>query len=258
MRDTAGIVLEPDKEYLVQARLNPLARLEGCDSVGELIGRLHQPGGTLRQRVTEAMTTNETQFFRDGHPFECLRQVVLPKLIARRGKERTLNIWCAAAATGQEPYSLAMLLHDYFPQLSGWACNFLASDFSAQVIAQAQRGTYTPIEVGRGLPPKTLERHFRRDADKWQLSEAVRSKVEFRVSNLIGAWSPMPKMDLILLRNVMIYFDQKTKDRLLDRMCQALRPGGAIFFGASEALIPPPRQLQQHRSGKTVYYLLAE
>ena len=257
LRETAGIVLEAGKEYLVQARLAPIAREEGCASVETLVDRLDKLESPVRQRVIEAMLTGETQFFRDEHPFECLRQVILPELLQERRAERSLNLWCAAASTGQEPYSLAMLLQDHFTSTMGWACRLFASDYSAQALQRASEGLYNQLEIERGLPPELLKRHFSREGTQWRLNGEVRRRVEFRSINLLGPWPKLQPMDLVLLRNVMIYFGDQDKSRVLDKIRTVVRPGGFLLLGASETRTCPVTGLEQHRWGKTVYYRLA-
>jgi chemotaxis protein methyltransferase CheR len=235
VRDRSGIVLEPGKEYLVDARLTPLARQCELRSVSELVGKLmHGAGETLAVRVVEAMTTNETLFFRDTHPFETLRKVVLPELILRRQAERQLNVWFAACSTGQEPYSFALLLREHFPELTGWRLNLLATDLSAGALAQARSGRYSQIEVNRGLPAALLVKYFTQSGLTWTLSADVTRMVEFQELNLTRAWPALPRMDLVFLRNVMIYFDAETKKSILRRVAQLLRLDGYLLLGGAE------------------------
>jgi chemotaxis protein methyltransferase CheR len=233
--ERSAIVLEAGKEYLVETRLAPLVRQLNLHSIGELIGRLRaQPDNGLCRQVVEALVTTETSFFRDHHPFEALRKVVLPDLAARRRGECRLNVWCAASSTGQEPYSLAMLLREHFPELSGWQITFLASDLSREVLARAREGRYRQIEVNRGLPAALLVKYFEQHGTDWQLRPAVRAMVEFREINLAQPWPPLPRMDLVLLRNVMIYFDVATKKAVLGKVARLLRPDGYLFLGGAE------------------------
>jgi chemotaxis protein methyltransferase CheR len=235
VRDRSAVVLEAGKEYLVEARLGPLAGEFGHGSVTELVGRLRAGGdGGLTTRVVEAMVTNETLFFRDGQPFETLRKTVLPGLIARRAAERRLDVWCAASSTGQEPYSLALLLREHFPELSGWRVNVLATDLSSEVLGRARAGRYTQLEVNRGLPAALLVKYFRQHGREWELAEDVRRMVEFRELNLAGPWPGLPRMDLVFLRNVMIYFDVETKKAILGRVLRVLRPDGYLLLGTAE------------------------
>ena len=235
VHERAAIVLEPGKSYLVESRLMPLARAEGLATVAELVARMRaQRAGRLHRLVVEAMTTNETSFFRDLRPFAALRDVVLPDLLARRAAERTLSLWCAAASSGQEPYSVAMLLREHFPQLEGWTVRLLASDISEEMVARAREGRYRQLEVNRGLPAALLVKYFEKAGVEWRLREDVRRMVEFFTVNLADAWPALPPMDAILVRNVLIYFDLETKRAILGRMRRLLRPDGYLFLGGAE------------------------
>lgn len=235
VRDRAAVVLEPGKEYLVEARLTPLAAEFGLGAVAELVGRLRAgANGGLATRVVEAMVTTETSFFRDVQPFESLRKAVLPDLIRRRAAEKRLDVWCAACSTGQEPYSLAILLREHFPELAGWRVNVLATDLSAEVLGRARVGRYTQLEVNRGLPAPLLVKYFRQHGREWELCEDVRRTVEFRELNLARVWPALPRKDLVFLRNVMIYFDVGTKKTILAQAARLLRPDGYLLLGAAE------------------------
>lgn len=238
VRDRSAIVLEPGKEYLVEGRLTPVARQLGLESVSGLVGRLRAaPDNGLAARVVEAMATTETSFFRDHHPFETLRTAVLPDLIRLRAGERRLDVWCAACSTGQEPYSLALLLREHFPNLAGWQVRILATDLSGEVLERAREGEYTQMEVNRGLPAALLARYFRQHGTRWELSEDVRRMVEFRELNLAKPWPHLPRMDLVFLRNVMIYFEAETKRSILGRAARLLRPGGYLLLGGAETTL---------------------
>jgi chemotaxis protein methyltransferase CheR len=238
LRDRSAIVLEPGKEYLVESRLTPLVRHLQLTSIGELVGRLRsQPGNGLERQIVEALVTTETSFFRDHHPFEALRKVVIPDLVQRRAGERRLNIWCAACSSGQEPYSLALLLREHFPQLSAWANSILASDLSAAMLARAREGHFNQIEVNRGLPAALVVKYFDQHGIHWHLRQPIRSMVHFQEINLAGPWPPLPPMDLVLLRNVMIYFEVDTKKAILGRLARLLRPDGYLILGGAETTI---------------------
>jgi chemotaxis protein methyltransferase CheR len=235
VRQHSAISLDDSKVYLAETRLVALARQEGISSITELVARLRvDQGRVLRQKVVEAMTTNETSFFRDIHPFEAIQQVLLPELSRRRAGVRRLNVWSAACSTGQEPYSLAMLLRDHFPELNSWQLRILASDLSSEVLERARAGRYTQLEVNRGMPAHLLVRYFKRHALDWSLIEEIRRMIDFQVINLIDAWPPMPLFDLILIRNVLIYFDPEAKRRVLDRIGGILAPDGYLILGGSE------------------------
>ena len=238
VRDRSSIVLEAGKEYLVEARLAPVARQLCLGSVGEVIAKLRASADDgLQTRVMEAMVTTETLFFRDREPFESLRTAVLPDLMKRRAGERVLNVWSAACSTGQEPYSFVLLLRQHFPELSGWKVNVLATDLSGEVLAKARDGRYNQIEINRGLPAPLMVKYFKQCGTAWQLSDDVRKAVEFRELNLTRPWPALPKMDLVFLRNVMIYFDVDTKKAILGRVARLLRPDGYLLLGGAETTL---------------------
>jgi chemotaxis protein methyltransferase CheR len=238
VRDRSANVLETGKEYLVESRLTPLVRQLKLGSISDLVGQLRTGSDHgLRTRVVEAMVTTETSFFRDNHPFETLRTVILPEIIRHRTNEKRLDVWCAACSSGQEPYSLAILLREQFPGLSGWQLNILATDLSGEVLERAREGRYHQIEVNRGLPAALLVRYFRQHGNGWELSENIRRMIEFRELNLANPWPPLPRMDLVFLRNVMIYFDVDTKKVILGRVARLLRPDGYLLLGGTETTL---------------------
>jgi chemotaxis protein methyltransferase CheR len=233
--ERSGIVLEPGKEYLVEARLTPLVRQMSLNSIGELIGQLRfQSSNGLHRHIVEAMVTTESSFFRDHHPFEGLRKLVFPELMKRRSQDRRLNIWCAASSTGQEPYSVALLIRENFPELLGWKVSILATDLSRQVLERAREGRFSQIEVNRGLPASLLVKYFEQHGTEWQLKPAIRAMVDFQEINLTQPWPPLAAMDLVLIRNVMIYFDVESKKAILNRLQRILRPDGYLLLGGAE------------------------
>lgn len=235
LQQESAILLDDEKQYLVESRLQPLARREGLASVGELVFKLRaNKTGVLRQKVVEAMTTHETSFFRDIRPFEALRLAVLPKLIADRTSARELRIWCMACSTGQEPYTVALLLRENFPELQTWKVKILATDLSTQVLEKAKAGIFNQLEVNRGLPAPMLMKYFQRQGMNWQVNDSIRQMIDFQPMNLIEQWPLMPPMDIVLLRNVLIYFDIETKKTILSRVRQRLRPDGYLFLGGAE------------------------
>ena len=238
LRKRTGVVIDGTKEYLVVARLMPIVRQRKIPSLDTLIDRLR--GGldpSLERDVLSAMMTHETSFFRDKSPFETLRQL-LPDLLARRAAQRQLTLWSAACSTGQEPYSLAILLNEHFRDLLGsWRVRILATDFSESVLAQAREGLFSDLETARGLSPALLAKYFRPLQGKWSISQDCRRLVEFRCLNLNATWPMMPPCDVVFIRNVMIYFGVVTRSGLVERMRKVLRPDGLLFLGGAETLI---------------------
>jgi len=238
IRAKSGIVLEAGKEYLVEARFNALIRQQKIDSIATLVARLKaNPADPLHKLAVEAMTTNETSFFRDHHPFEALKSTVIPALLEKRKATRSLNIWCGASSTGQEPYTMAMTLCEAIPRLADWKITFLATDLSAEMVAKSRAGKYNQIEVNRGLPAALMVKYFERHGLDWQIKEPLRKMVDFREMNLTTSWPLMPLMDIIFLRNVLIYFDNQTKKTILGRIRQVLKPDGYLFLGCAETTL---------------------
>jgi chemotaxis protein methyltransferase CheR len=253
----AALVIEPGKEYLVETRLGPLAERAGFASLADYIGRLRAETkiNGVHHRAVEALTTNETFFFRDFHPFEALRRSILPAVIAQRSAARRLTIWSAACSSGQEPYSLAMLLREHFPDLAnGWEVSILATDFTHSVLEQARRGCYSQFEVNRGLPASYLVKYFTQRADGWHVNDVIKRWIEFRPMNLIEPWPMMPPFDLVFLRNVMIYFDVATKKTILKKTRGCLLPHGYLFLGTAETTTNLDPGYQPLTFGKAVVY----
>lgn len=231
----SAIVLEAGKEYLVESRLIPLARQEGFTSLEEMIAQVRsKPSNGLQWKMVEAMTTNETSFFRDVHPFEALKKTVLPDLITKRASQRKLNIWCAASSSGQEPYTVAMVLREHFPVLANWTTRFVASDISMEMLNRSREGRYSQLEVNRGLPAVLLVKYFQKQGTEWRIKEDLRRMIEFQQVNLAETWPSWPSMDIILMRNVMIYFDVATKKAILGKIRRLLEPDGYLFLGGAE------------------------
>jgi chemotaxis protein methyltransferase CheR len=255
VRERAAIVLEDGKEYLVEARLTPVARKEGFSSLEEFISRLRsQVYGTLHRKAVEAMTINETSFFRDWRPFEVLRKTVLPELLVKNAASKTLHLWSAASSSGQEAYSTAILLREHFPQLGNWQVRVYGSDVSTEMVERSRQGKYLQIEVNRGMPAPLLVKHFVRTGLEWHVKDEIKKMVEFQQGNLAGDWPTLPRMDVVLLRNVMIYFDTDTKKRILSRMRSLLKPGGLLFLGAAETTLNLDNAYERLTAEGTSYY----
>lgn len=237
VRRRSGLVLSPDKTYLLESRLMPVARKAELSGIPELVARL-QAGKdeTLAVAVTEAMTTNESFFFRDKTPFDLFTGRILPYMLSARGSQRKLRIWSAAASTGQEIYSLAMLL-DQMPAVKGWQLNLLGTDISREVLERAKLGMYTQFEVQRGLPIQLLVKYFTQVGEQWQISADIRRMVQFKPFNLLDPLTPLGQFDIIYCRNVLIYFDQPTKKMVLERIAQILPEDGCLLLGAAETVV---------------------
>lgn len=238
LRERCALVLEPGKEYLIRARLTPVAQRNNLATIPLLISRIRseQPQALVTE-VVEAMVTTETSFFRDIHPFETLKKTVLPELIERRRDQRKLNIWCAASSSGQEPYSIALLLQEYFPELATWRINLSATDISQEMLQRSRAGRYSQIEINRGLPTPLLLKWFRQEGTHWQLDNQIRGMVAFSQLNLATYWPAMQPWDLIFLRNVMIYFDNEVKRQILGRAARILCPDGYLLLGGAETTL---------------------
>lgn len=256
MHRRAAIVLEPGKEYLALSRLDPVARDMGVGSVSALVAVLRREGDTspLHDQVIDALTTNETTFFRDFNPFESLRVTVLPELIERKRRTRTLAVWSAGCSSGQEPYSIAMTIRESFPELLSWQLQILGTDISPTVLDRACEGRYGQLEVNRGLPAHLLVRHFTRAGMEWEIEEPIRRMVRFQRHNLVAEWPVLPPFDLILMRNVMIYFDPETKRRVLAQMHAQLAPGGYLLLGAAETTYGVSDDYDRELDGRTAWY----
>ncbi|TWU51935.1 CheR family methyltransferase [Rubripirellula reticaptiva] len=253
----SAIVIDPGKNYLVESRLLPVARAHGMASLDELVQALQKPGAVaLVDEVVDAMTTNESSFFRDLHPFNALREEVIPSLISRRSKERVLNVWSNACSSGQEVYSIAMLIREHFPELAGWRVRLTATDLSKQILQKAQSGIYTQTEINRGLPMPMLLKYFQRDGMHWRISDEIRRMVEFKALNLIEPWpSMLPKMDIVFLRNVLIYFSVDTKKQILDKVHRVMQSDGALFLGGAESTMNLNVKFDRKIIGKATTYL---
>lgn len=251
----SGLALGSGKEYLLEARLIPIANSLGMPSLVELVRHLRvRRDENLEATITEAMTTNETLFFRDKTPFEELKEQILPELIANRQTSRRLRIWSAAASTGQEAYSLLMTIRESFPQLSTWRIEVIGTDISQQALSKARQGIYSQFEVQRGLPIQLLVKYFQQVPEGWQISQELRNAVCFKPLNLLENLSSLGEFDIIFCRNVLIYFEQANKTTILDRMERQLRPDGYLVLGAAETVLGVTNRFQRVRSCKSAVY----
>lgn len=255
IRDRSGIVLEASKRYLVDARTGPVIEEFKLRDFAGLVKALRSGGNlALQQRVVEVMTTNETSFFRDIHPFEALRTTVVPALLRSRAVERKLQIWSAACSSGQEPYTIAMLLRENFPELAKWTVSIVATDLSDQMLARARAGSFNQIEVNRGLPAALLAKYFKKVGVRWEIARELRESIDFRPLNLIEGWPSLPPADVVFMRNVLIYFDNDTKKKILARVRSVMNPGGYLFLGGAETTLNLDDNFKRLSVGKTGCY----
>jgi chemotaxis protein methyltransferase CheR len=251
----SAIALNEAKGYLVEARLTPLARSLGMASASELVAQLRKsPAGELHRKAVDAMATHETSFFRDRKPFDALREHVLPPLLARRADRRRLDVWCAGCSTGQETYSIAILLREHFPKLADWNVSILATDLSADALEQASSGRYRQLEVNRGLPAPLLLKYFAKQGTDWVVRPDLRENLAFRRLNLIEPWGRLPRFDVVFLRNVLIYFDAAAKRSVLARVADAMASDGSLFLGSAETTLDAEARFRVVRYGGTSCY----
>lgn len=238
VRDRSGLVLTKDKAYLLESRLMPVARKRGMKGLDELAAALRAKKDTdLIQEIVEAMTTNESFFFRDTKPFDLFRDHIMPDVLKSRASQRSLRIWCAAASSGQEPYSLAILLKEMEAKMAGWRTQIVGTDISRDILAKAQAGTYSQFEVQRGLPIQLLLKYFEKVDEYWTLKPEIAKMVEFKEFNLLEKLGALGKFDVVFCRNVLIYFDQETKGRVLDEIATLMPPDGVLFLGGAETVL---------------------
>ncbi|WNZ47154.1 protein-glutamate O-methyltransferase CheR [Leptolyngbya boryana CZ1] len=257
VREQSGVVLEPHKDYLATLYLSELATQAGFASLSPFVEYLKtSPLSHVHHQAIEALVIHETSFFRDRYPFEALQSCVLPALIAARAMQKTIHIWCAACSTGQEPYSVAMLIRENFPELSTWTVRIIASDFSQQALDRAEQGRYSSLEVERGLTPKLRDRYFYKTEQSWQIIHEIQQMVEFRPLNLIQSWSVLPKMDVIFLRNVLIYFDVETKRSILNKVQTYLQQDGYLFLGGGETTFHLDSRFEAVQGKTSLYHRL--
>lgn len=237
VRERSGLVLTADKSYLVESRLAPIARRDGFASIDDLISAIRlRRDAKMIDSVVDAMTTNETFFFRDKTPFDMLENVVFPELAAKK-RGQPIRIWCAAASTGQEPYSIAMIAEAMAPRLNGCKVEIVATDISERCLDKARAGSYTQFEVQRGLPVQMLLKHFKKDGDAWKIDERLRTNIRYRSMNLLDDFRALGRFDIIFCRNVLIYFDVPTKKRVLERMAHQVDGTGYLLLGAAETVL---------------------
>ena len=255
MRSQAGIVIDPRRKYLVESQLVGLIRREGIASLQSLVGGMRaNPGDSIEHKVIDVLSPDETAFFRDPWHFDLLRTVILPAAIEAGRPERVLNLWCAATSTGQEAYSLLMLVQEHFPELLEWKLRLLATDLSFESLERARTGRYSLLEINRGLPACLLVKHFMRQGIEWEIAETLRHRVEFQRLNLVSEWGGLPLMGVVLLCNVLAHVDVTTEHKLLVRIRRFMRPGGMLLLGANEVLRDSSDDFEPVTMNGTTYY----
>jgi chemotaxis protein methyltransferase CheR len=237
LKDHSGLDLSSDKQYLIESRLLPLSRKCGVSGIGDLVQKMKGGSSTIIAQVVEAMTTNETFFFRDKVPFEHFRDTIMPEMLKARANRKSIRIWCAAGSTGQEPYSLAMSLKEMGAVLAGWRIEIIATDLSTEVLEKSKSGVYSQFEVQRGLPIQLLVKYFKQNGELWQISPELRAMVQHRQLNLLHDFSQLGTFDIVFCRNVLIYFDQDTKINIFGRLAKSMEQDGFLVLGAAETVV---------------------
>jgi chemotaxis protein methyltransferase CheR len=238
LKQESGLILSPDKAYLLESRLLPVARKWKLATFDDLAKTLRgNTDAALLRDVVEAMTTNESFFFRDARPFEQFKEIVLPAMVKNRGSQKRIRIWSAACSSGQEPYSLGMILSDLAGQLAGWQIEIVATDLSGEMLVRGREGIYSQFEVQRGLPINLLVKYFKQVGDRWQIGDKLRAMVNFREFNLLTDPAPLGRFDVVFCRNVLIYFDQETKAKVLDGIARQMPNDGFLFLGGAETVL---------------------
>jgi chemotaxis protein methyltransferase CheR len=257
VRDKSAIELDVKKTYLIEARLAPLAKQNGFNSIDEMVNNIRSKRRPeMESRLVEAMTTNETSFFRDMHPFEALKSAILPEIRTKSATKKTLNIWSAACSSGQEIYSIGMIIREHFPEFGNWKVRLVGTDLSDDILAKAKSAQYSQVEVNRGLSAAMLVKYFERDGMNWKLRPEVRGMAEFTKLNLIEKWPLIPTMDVVFLRNVLIYFCPETKKAILEKIRKVMAPRGFLFLGAAETTMGLDNSFERVQVGNSVFYRL--
>lgn len=254
VKERSGIVLTTDKAYLVDNRLAPIARSTDHADVPALLATLHsKKDEALLREVTDALTTNESFFFRDQKPFDAFRDLMLPHIIEGNASKRSLKIWCAACSSGQEPYSLAMIIRDHAAKMEGWNIEIVGTDISHNILDRAKEGTYTQFEVQRGLPAKYLVQYFKKENDLWEISDDLKQMVTYKFFNLLDSPTALGTFDIVFCRNVLIYFDPETKTKVLDGIARSMAPSGFLTLGAAETIFGLTEEFETEPGRNGVY-----
>lgn len=256
IKSRSGLVLTPDKSYLLESRLMPVARKHGLKGLEDLISHMRtRRDEALIVEVTEAMTTNESFFFRDVKPFDLLRDEVLPPLLEKRAAQKHLKIWCAAASSGQEPYSIAIVLKELGLKLAGWKIDIVGTDISHDILNKAKNGLYSQFEVQRGMPIQLLLKYFDKKDETWQIKPEIRNMVQYKYWNLLDDLKPLGGFDIVYCRNVLIYFDPETKGKVLENVSKLMPKDGMLFLGGAETVLGVTEKFKPVQGQRGVYAL---
>ncbi|KLN59017.1 chemotaxis protein CheR [Kiloniella spongiae] len=257
LKKRSGLVLSQDKAYLLESRLNPVARKWDLSGFDELVQKVRATNDErILNDITEAMTTNESFFFRDQKPFDQFKDLVLPHMLEKRAASKTIRIWSAACSSGQEPYTLAMLLKEAGPALAGWKIEIIATDLSNEILNKAKEGVYTQFEVQRGLPINLLVKYFQQNGDRWQIDSSIRNMVTFKSFNLLESPAMLGKFDIVFCRNVLIYFDQPTKSVVLKNIAKQMPDDGFLYLGGAETVLGISDEFQLIPGKRGIYGLV--
>ena len=237
LKERSGLIVTPDKAYLLESRLTPIARKRGLKGLDELLQQLPSGGEDLQREVTEAMTTNESFFFRDIKPFDQFKALVLPHMLKNRSSKRSFRIWSAACSSGQEAYSLSMILKEEAAKLAGWKIDIVGTDISQEMLEKSRAGIYSQFEVQRGLPVQLMVKYFKKNNESWQIDPAIRQMVQFREFNLLHDLKSLGQFDVVFCRNVLIYFDQPTKSKVLENISKIIPDDGFLYLGGAETVL---------------------
>ena len=258
LKNRSGLVLSQDKAYLLESRLMPVARSNGLQSVDELISkmRMTQDDGLIIS-VTEAMTTNESFFFRDQKPFDLFRDELLPQMMENRASQKSIRIWSAAASSGQEAYTLSIIMKEAGAKMAGWRCDILGTDISHDILNKAKAGIYTQFEVQRGMPIQLLVKYFEKHDDQWQIKPEIRNSVTYKYFNLLESLKPLGKFDIVYCRNVLIYFDPETKTKVLSEIANIMPSDGKLILGGAETVLGISERFTPVKGQRGVYELVS-
>lgn len=255
LKERSGLVITPDKAYLLESRLMPLARTRNLKGIEDIVAKMRGHDEALARDVTEAMTTNESFFFRDTKPFDQFRDTVLPQVMAARMARKSIRIWSAACSSGQEAYSLAMILREQAHKLNGWHVEIVGTDISVEMLEKAKAGLYSQFEVQRGLPIQMLVKYFKKKDESWQIDASLRGMVQFREWNLLKDLRGLGQFDIVFCRNVLIYFDQPTKSGVLENIAKLMPDDGFLYLGGAETVLGISERFKPMAGQRGIYCL---